>query len=64
MVHAGLPVINGRQLIGSGSLSPIAADGATMIACLDYVVPLSVERITAIELPRAPPWLFWWVLNR
>jgi hypothetical protein len=44
MVHDGLPVMNGRQLIRSGSLSPIAADGPTMIAHLDQVVPLSAER--------------------
>ena len=60
MVHGGLPVMNGRQWIGSGSVSPIAASGATMIAFLDQVTPLSVERITATKLPACDDW----VLNR
>src|SRR6266487_4130415 len=62
-VHRGLPVMNGRQAIGSGSVSPMALSGATMIARLDQVAPLSVERMIATLSPRVP-WLFWRVLNR
>jgi hypothetical protein len=51
IVHGGLPVMNGRQWIGSGSLSPIPLAGATMVARLDHVSPLSVERMTATKLP-------------
>ncbi len=41
----------------------MALSGATTIARLDQVVPLSVERTTATLFPRVP-WLFWFVLNR
>ena len=41
-VHGGLPVMNGRQLIGSGSVSPIEPAGAMLIAFFDHVAPLSV----------------------
>ena len=58
-VHGGLPVMNGRQLIGSGSVSPIELAGATMIAFFDQVAPLSVERITAALIPRRAL-AFWW----
>jgi hypothetical protein len=56
-VHGGLPVMKGRQLIGCGSVSPIAWTGATMIALRDQVTPLLVERMTATWAPRVP-WLF------
>ena len=55
--------MNGRQWIGSGSVSPMALSGATMIARRDQVAPLSVERMTATLFPRVS-WLFWCVLNR
>jgi hypothetical protein len=47
IVQGGLPVMNGRQLIGCGSLSPIACTGATTTARLDQLAPLSVERMTS-----------------
>jgi len=59
IVHGGLPVMNGRHWIGSGSLSPIAWTGATVVARFDHVSPLSVERMTwtsALPLTVAPWW--------
>ena len=50
-VHGGLPVMNGRQLIGSGSVSPTECAGAMSIAFFDQVTPLSVERIAAMLVP-------------
>src|SRR5947208_2260357 len=52
-VHGGLPVMNGRQLIGSGSVSPIERAGAMTIAFLDQGAPLSVDGIAAMLTPRA-----------
>jgi hypothetical protein len=60
MVDGGLPVMNGRQLIGSGSGSPTAASRETMIAFLDHDTPLSVERMTATKLPVGG----WLILDR
>ena len=52
-VHGGLPVMNGRQLIGSGSVSPTECAGAMSIAFFDQLAPLSVERIAAMLVPRS-----------
>ena len=61
-VQGGLPEMNGRQLIGSGSDSPIERAGAIALAHVDHHAPGAGERIAAIVnpsvlgVPRAVMW--------